>query len=59
MSAHLRDQDVAHGQHAQAANLLGAVEHHGREAAGHLGVEADLDALQGAGGKGGWEAGYE
>mmetsp|Transcript_8730 Transcript_8730/g.18587 ORF Transcript_8730/g.18587 Transcript_8730/m.18587 type:complete len:747 (-) Transcript_8730:2392-4632(-) len=39
----LGDQDVAHGQHAQAANLLGAVKHHGGEAAGHLGVEADLD----------------
>ena len=43
----LRDQDVAHGQHAQAADLLGRVEDDGREAGGHLRVEPDLDALQG------------
>mmetsp|Transcript_35305 Transcript_35305/g.88749 ORF Transcript_35305/g.88749 Transcript_35305/m.88749 type:complete len:781 (-) Transcript_35305:276-2618(-) len=40
----LRDEHVPHGQHAQSAQLLGRVEHHGREAAGHLGVQADLDA---------------
>ena len=38
----LRDEDVAHGEHAKSANLLGAVEHHRREAAGLLGVEPDL-----------------
>ena len=39
----LRDEHVAHGQHAQAAQLLGRVEHNGREPARHLGVQADLD----------------
>ena len=39
----LGDEHVPHGEHAQAAQLLGSVEHHGREAAGHLGVQADLD----------------
>jgi hypothetical protein len=34
---------VSHGQHAQPSNLLRAVEHHWREAAGHLGVETNLD----------------
>ena len=29
----LRDEHVAHGQHAKAAELFGAVEHDGREAA--------------------------
>eukprot|EP00964_Phaeocystis_antarctica_P078146 scaffold48598_cov65-Phaeocystis_antarctica.AAC.1 len=40
----LRDENVAHREHAEAADLLGRVEDHGREARGHLGVEADLDA---------------
>ena len=40
----LRNQDVAHAHHAQAAQLLRRVEHHGREARGHLAVEAHLDA---------------
>mmetsp|Transcript_8069 Transcript_8069/g.26443 ORF Transcript_8069/g.26443 Transcript_8069/m.26443 type:complete len:279 (-) Transcript_8069:3543-4379(-) len=39
----LRDEDVAHGEHAQAAELLRRVEDDGREARGHLGIEADLD----------------
>mmetsp|Transcript_889 Transcript_889/g.2133 ORF Transcript_889/g.2133 Transcript_889/m.2133 type:complete len:481 (-) Transcript_889:3567-5009(-) len=39
----LRNEDVAHTQHAQASQLLGRVEHHGRESRGHLGVQADLD----------------
>ena len=34
---------MAHGQHAQAAQLFGGVEDHRGETAGHLGVEADLD----------------
>ena len=44
--AHLRDQDVAHAEHAQAANLLGRVEDDRREAARHLAVQPDLDALR-------------
>mmetsp|Transcript_59082 Transcript_59082/g.126986 ORF Transcript_59082/g.126986 Transcript_59082/m.126986 type:complete len:443 (-) Transcript_59082:1525-2853(-) len=40
----LRDKDVAHTQHAKAAQLLRSVEDHGREARGHLGVQPDLDA---------------
>mmetsp|Transcript_62206 Transcript_62206/g.196851 ORF Transcript_62206/g.196851 Transcript_62206/m.196851 type:complete len:1067 (-) Transcript_62206:4174-7374(-) len=32
----LRDEDVAHREHPQAADLLGSVEDHGREARGHL-----------------------
>ena len=39
----LGDEHVSHGEHAQASQLLGSVEHHGREAARHLGVQADLD----------------
>ena len=41
----LRDQDVAHGQHAQAADLLGRVEDDRREPRGHLRVQPDLDTL--------------
>mmetsp|Transcript_4532 Transcript_4532/g.13244 ORF Transcript_4532/g.13244 Transcript_4532/m.13244 type:complete len:1314 (+) Transcript_4532:2393-6334(+) len=40
----LGDEHVPHGEHAQAADLLGRVEDHRGEARGHLGVEADLDA---------------
>mmetsp|Transcript_3094 Transcript_3094/g.10260 ORF Transcript_3094/g.10260 Transcript_3094/m.10260 type:complete len:228 (-) Transcript_3094:3866-4549(-) len=40
----LRDQDVTHGQHPEAANLLRGVEHHGRETRRHLGVQTNLDA---------------
>ena len=39
----LGDEDMAHGQHPQSPQLLGSVEHHWREPAGHLGVEANLD----------------
>lgn len=39
----LWDEDVTHGQHAEPAQLFGGVEDHGREAARHFGVEADLD----------------
>jgi hypothetical protein len=35
---------VAHGQHAQAAELFGGVEDDGREAARHFGVEPDFYA---------------
>lgn len=31
-------EDVAHGEHAEATQLLGTEEHHGREPAWHLGV---------------------
>lgn len=34
---------MAHGQHAQASQLLRGVEHHRGEPARHLGVEANLD----------------
>ena len=34
---------MAHGQHAQAAQLFGGVEDHRGETTGHLGVEANLD----------------
>ena len=34
---------MAHGQHAEAAELLGSVEDDGRETARHFGVQADLD----------------
>ena len=34
---------MAHGQHAQAAQLLRRVEDDGRESRRHLRVEADLD----------------
>ena len=40
----LRNEHVTHGQHAQPSDLLGRVEDDGREATGHLRVEADLDA---------------
>mmetsp|Transcript_98960 Transcript_98960/g.262869 ORF Transcript_98960/g.262869 Transcript_98960/m.262869 type:complete len:322 (-) Transcript_98960:3361-4326(-) len=40
----LRDEDVPHAQHAEAAQLLRSVEHHGRESRRHLGVKANLDA---------------
>ena len=46
MQAHLRDQDVAHAEHAQAADLLGRVEDDRREAARHLAVQPNLDALR-------------
>lgn len=39
----LRNQNVTHGQHTEAPQLLGRVKHDGREATGHLGVETDLD----------------
>ena len=39
----LRDEHMAHGQHAQAAQLLGRVEHDRRETTGHFRVETDLD----------------
>ena len=39
----LRDQDVAHRQHAQPSQLLGRVEDDGREARRHLRVEADFN----------------
>ena len=42
----LGDEDVAHGQHAQPSNLLGAVENDRREPAGHLTVQPNLDTLQ-------------
>mmetsp|Transcript_10204 Transcript_10204/g.41240 ORF Transcript_10204/g.41240 Transcript_10204/m.41240 type:complete len:678 (+) Transcript_10204:3871-5904(+) len=35
---------MAHREHAEAANLLGCVEDDWGESAGHLGVEANLDA---------------
>ena len=38
----LRNQHVAHGQHAQAAQLFWGVEHDGREARGHLGIQANF-----------------
>jgi len=34
---------VPHRQHPQATDLLWSVEHYGREAARHLGVQANLD----------------
>lgn len=40
----LRYEHVTHGQHAEAAELLGRVEDDRREATRHLRVEADLDA---------------
>jgi len=40
----LRDEHVAHREHAQPADLLWRVEDDRREARGHLGVESDLDA---------------
>ena len=43
----LRDEDVPHGQHAQATDLLGRVEDDRREARGHLTVQPNLDTLQG------------
>ena len=42
----LEDEDVAHGQHTQASNLLGTVEDDRREPAGHLTVQPNLDTLQ-------------
>ena len=42
----LGDEDVPHGQHTQATDLLGRVEDDRRESRGHLGVQPDLDALQ-------------
>ena len=39
----LRDEDVAHGQHAEATQLLGRVEHDRRETTGHFRVKTDLD----------------
>ena len=43
LEVRLRDEDVTHGQHTQAAQLLRRVEHHGRETTRHFGVESDLD----------------
>mmetsp|Transcript_8139 Transcript_8139/g.19409 ORF Transcript_8139/g.19409 Transcript_8139/m.19409 type:complete len:210 (-) Transcript_8139:3983-4612(-) len=40
----LRDQDVAHTEHAQSSQLLGGVEDHRRESRGHLRVQPDLDS---------------
>lgn len=34
---------MAHGQHAQASQLFGGVEHHRGEPTGHFGVQANLD----------------
>lgn len=34
---------MTHGQHAQPTQLFGGVKDHGREAARHFGVEANLD----------------
>lgn len=42
----LGDEDVPHGQHTQASNLLGTVEDDRREPAGHLTVQPNLDTLQ-------------
>lgn len=42
----LGNEDVPHGQHAQASNLLGTVEDDRREPAGHLTVQPNLDTLQ-------------
>ena len=39
----LRDQNVAHGQHAEAAQFFGRIKHHGRESRGHFGVQTDFD----------------
>lgn len=39
----LRDENVAHGEHAQPSQLLRGVEHHRRKTAGHFGIQADLD----------------
>ena len=35
---------MPHRQHPQATNLLRSVEHYGRKAAWHLGVQPDLDS---------------
>lgn len=40
----LGDQNMTHGQHPQAAQLLGGVKHDRREPAGHLRVQSDLDS---------------
>ena len=42
----LGDKDVAHGEHTQATNLLGAVKDDRWEPAGHLTVQPNLDTLQ-------------
>lgn len=39
----LRDENVAHGEHAQPPQLLRGVKHHRRKTAGHFGIQADLD----------------
>ena len=39
----LRDQDVSHGQHAEASELLWGIEHDWWESRGHLGVQTHLD----------------
>mmetsp|Transcript_17531 Transcript_17531/g.36309 ORF Transcript_17531/g.36309 Transcript_17531/m.36309 type:complete len:330 (+) Transcript_17531:2994-3983(+) len=39
----LRNEHVAHGEHAEASELLGAVEDDRRETTWHLGVKPDLD----------------
>jgi len=40
----LRNENVSHGKHSQTSQLLGSVEDHRRESAGHLRVETDLDS---------------
>ena len=42
----LGNEDVAHGEHAQASNLLGTVEDDRWEPARHLTVQPNLDTLQ-------------
>lgn len=42
----LGDEDVAHGEHTQTSNLLGAVEDDRWEPTGHLTVQPNLDTLQ-------------
>ncbi len=41
----LGDEDVSHGQHPQATDLLGTVEDDRREPTGHLTVQTNLDTL--------------
>mmetsp|Transcript_13991 Transcript_13991/g.37789 ORF Transcript_13991/g.37789 Transcript_13991/m.37789 type:complete len:271 (+) Transcript_13991:2902-3714(+) len=40
----LGDEDVSHGEHAQATDLLGGVKDYRGETGRHLGVQANLDA---------------
>ena len=39
----LGNQNMAHGQHSQSAQLFGGVEDDGRETRGHFRIQADLD----------------